>query len=252
KQVNQSNLPTIIPQLVQNNMVHARGILACAIIQAQDESPDNTKVYAALISIINPKFPQISQLICKRVISLYRESFMADKRKKTFIMIKFLTHLINERMLHEKIAFQIIAVLLHNVSSDSVKLAIEFLNQCGQKLSQVNPQELDSHFSTLNNLLHGPLITERTKDMIRVLFTVRRNQFEEYPAIKSDEFKYDEQYEVNENEYKELRKTFLGENNDDEDKSSSNSLQNDNDQSNIPAAVIDLSSSGSSVADKEN
>ncbi|CAF2996581.1 unnamed protein product [Rotaria sp. Silwood2] len=67
-----------------------------------------------------------------------------------------------------------------------------------------------------------------------------------------DEFKYDEQYEVNENEYKELRKTFLGENNDDEDKSSSNSLQNDNDQSNIPAAVIDLSSSGSSVADKEN
>ncbi|CAF2568083.1 unnamed protein product [Rotaria sp. Silwood2] len=67
-----------------------------------------------------------------------------------------------------------------------------------------------------------------------------------------DEFKYDEQYEVNENEYKELRKTFLGENNDDEGKSSSNSLQNDNDQSNISAAVIDLSSSGSSVADKEN
>ncbi|CAF3167535.1 unnamed protein product [Rotaria sp. Silwood2] len=178
---------------------------------------------------------------------------MANERKKTFIMIKFLAHLINQRMLHEKIAFQILDVLLRNVSN--------------------------SHFSTLNNLLHGPLITERTKDMIRVLFTVRRNQFEEYPAIKSglnsvnendkythmleyldlcdpetmlDEFKYDEQYEVNENEYKELRKTFLGENNDDEGKSSSNSLQNDNDQSNISAAVIDLSSSGSSVADKEN
>jgi hypothetical protein len=129
--------------------------------------------------------------------------------------------------------------------------------------------------------------------MITVLFTIRSNQFEAYPAIQSrldlvdendkhthkleylhlcdpetilgkvniqfnqifefyfylDEFKYDEEYEINQNKYEEISKTALDENSDDEDESSSNSLDNDNDQSNIPAADTDISSTGSSVAD---
>jgi len=85
----------------------------------------------------------------------------------------------------KKIALEILDVLLRNVSSDSVKLAIEFLKQCGQKLSQANSQELDSQFSKLNDLLHGPLITQRTKNMIENLFAERTNQFEEYPVIQS-------------------------------------------------------------------
>jgi hypothetical protein len=55
----------------------------------------NTNVYAALVSIINSKLPQIGILICKRVISLYRESFINDERQKTFQMIKFLGCLLN-------------------------------------------------------------------------------------------------------------------------------------------------------------
>jgi pre-mRNA-splicing factor CWC22 len=132
--------------------------------------------------------------------------------------------------------------------------------------------------------------------MIRVLFTIRSNQFEAYSAIESrldlvdendkhthkleylhlcdpetilgkvsiqfnqifefyfylDEFKYDEEYEVNQNKYEEIAQTILDENSDDEDESSSNSLENDNDQSNISVADTNISSSGSSVADKEN
>jgi hypothetical protein len=59
-------------------------------------STHNTDVYASLISIINSKFPQITLLICKRVINSYRNFFLADNGDKTFTLIKFLAHLINQ------------------------------------------------------------------------------------------------------------------------------------------------------------
>jgi hypothetical protein len=51
-----------------------------------------------------------------------------------------------------------------------------------------------------------------------------------------------------------MQKIILGKNSDDDDESSSSSVEDVNEQSNIPvqAAVSDISSSGSSVADKKN
>ena len=37
-----------------------------------------------------------------------------------------------------------LVLLLENPSDDSVELAIGFLKECGQKLSQVSPRGLDS------------------------------------------------------------------------------------------------------------
>ena len=76
---------------------------------------------------------------------------------------------------------------------------------------------------------------------------IQFNQIFDFFVSYLDVFKYDEEYEMNENKYKEIQKQILHENSDDEDKSNSNSSDNANDQSNIPAAVIDISSSSSSV-----
>jgi hypothetical protein len=64
-----------------------------------------------------------------------------------------------------------------------------------------------------------------------------------------DAFKYDEEYEFNEKKYPEMQKPFFNQNSDAEDGPSSNSLENNNDQSNIQVADT---SSDSSAADKEN
>jgi pre-mRNA-splicing factor CWC22 len=166
-----------------------------------------------------------------------------------------------------------LVLLLENPSDDSVELAIGFLKECGQKLSQVSPRGLDSVFSTLRNLLHESSLDKRTQYMIEVLFAVRKDQFKANPAIQSgldlvdendqythmltlddpcepepmlgkfyigiksfkkiffllvlDVFKYDEQYEENEEKYKEIRKTILDESSDDEDESSSDSSDSD-------------------------
>jgi len=80
------------------NLIRGRGLLAKAIIKEQTKSPNNTAIYVALVSIINANFPQVNLLICERVISSYRQSFLANERKMTFIMIKFLAHLINQKV----------------------------------------------------------------------------------------------------------------------------------------------------------
>ncbi|CAF2650526.1 unnamed protein product [Rotaria sp. Silwood2] len=277
EQVNASNLPTIIRQILQHNIIRGRGILANSIIEAQFASPNNTNLYAALVSVVNTKFPQISLLICKRVIHSYREYFVADERKKTFIAIKFIAHLVNQKILHEKIAFEILDVLLRNISSDSVKLAIYFLQECGQKLLQVNPHELDCQFSKLNDLLDGLLITERTKNMIENLFAERRDQFKSHPIIQSglklvdendqkthileyihlceperilDDFQYDPHYEANEETYIKLSKIKF--NDTGHSQHPFNLSQQQNQQLDNSTTDLNLSSSGSSVGEKEN
>ena len=77
-----------------------------------------------------------------------------------------------------------LVLLLENPSDDSVELAIGFIKECGQKLSQVSPRGLDSVFSTLRNLLHESSLDKRTQYMIEVLFAVRKDQFKANPAIQ--------------------------------------------------------------------
>lgn len=52
-----------------------RGLLARSVLQAQAASPIFTHVYAAVVSIINSKFPQIGELILKRLILTFRKSY---------------------------------------------------------------------------------------------------------------------------------------------------------------------------------
>lgn len=52
-----------------------RGLLARSVLQAQAASPIFTHVYAAVVSIINSKFPQIGELILKRLILNFRKSY---------------------------------------------------------------------------------------------------------------------------------------------------------------------------------
>ena len=57
--MNISNIRLIVESLFRENVVRGRGLLARSIIQAQAASPTFTNVYAALVAIINSKFPNI-------------------------------------------------------------------------------------------------------------------------------------------------------------------------------------------------
>ena len=79
-QVNISNISNILGELFLENVVRGRGLLARSLIQAQSASPMFTHVYAALVAIINTKFPQTGELIAKRLIIRFRKSFRRNDK----------------------------------------------------------------------------------------------------------------------------------------------------------------------------
>ena len=55
--------------------LHCRGLLDRCIVTAQAASPTFTHIYAALVVIMNTKFPQIGELIIKRVIVNFKKGY---------------------------------------------------------------------------------------------------------------------------------------------------------------------------------
>lgn len=66
-----------------------RGTLARSILQAQTASPIFTHVYAALVAIINSKFPQIGELILKRLILTFRKSYRRNLKVPVRLYVCF-------------------------------------------------------------------------------------------------------------------------------------------------------------------
>lgn len=50
------------------NLVRGRGLLCRSIMKSQMASPTFSNIYAALVAIINTKFPELGELLLTRVI----------------------------------------------------------------------------------------------------------------------------------------------------------------------------------------
>ncbi len=50
---------------------------------------------------------------------------------------------------------------------------------------QLNPQGLDSVFSTLRNLLDESSLNKNSQDMIEIFLAARKDQFKSHPVIQS-------------------------------------------------------------------
>ena len=51
--VNISNIKNIVPELFQENLIRGRGLFARAVMKAQLASPGFTRIYAALVAVVN-------------------------------------------------------------------------------------------------------------------------------------------------------------------------------------------------------
>lgn len=59
--------------LTVQNLIRGRGLFCRAMMKSQMASPSFTPVYAALVAVVNTKFPEIGELLLKRVILQVRE-----------------------------------------------------------------------------------------------------------------------------------------------------------------------------------
>uniref|UniRef100_A0A4W4EH89 Pre-mRNA-splicing factor CWC22 homolog n=1 Tax=Electrophorus electricus TaxID=8005 RepID=A0A4W4EH89_ELEEL len=181
--VNVSNIGNIIQELLQENIVRGRGLLARSLLQAQSASPIFTHVYAALVAIINSKFPQIGELILKRLILNFRKGYRRNDKQQCLTASKFVAHLINQNVAHEVLCLEMLTLLLERPTDDSVEVAISFLKECGLKLTEVSPRGINAIFERLRNILHESEIDKRVQYMIEVMFAIRKDGFKDHPVV---------------------------------------------------------------------
>lgn len=75
--------------------------------------------------------------------------------------LKFIAHLINQQVIHELLALQILALFLEEPTEDSIELAADFLIECGQVLTDTTPAGVNAIFERFRNILHDGKIERR-------------------------------------------------------------------------------------------
>ena len=53
---------------------------------------------------------------------------------------RFIAHLVNQQVAHELLALEVLTLLLANPTDDSVEVAVAFLKEVGQKLTELSPR----------------------------------------------------------------------------------------------------------------
>jgi len=239
--VNSPNIAVIVRELFAENIVRGRGLLCQSIIQAQTASPTFTHVYAALAAIINTKFPNVGELLLKRLILNFKRGFKRNDKTRCTSSVRFIGHMVNQQVAHEVLSLEILTLLLENPTDDSAEVAITFLKEVGQKLSEVSPRGIHAIFERLRHVLHESTLDKRTQYMIEVMFQVRKDGFKDNPSIPEEldlveeddqfthmitlddatggeeilnVFKHDPSYEENEKKYGAIKAELLEEDSD--------------------------------------
>ncbi|KAF1001941.1 hypothetical protein AG4045_004560 [Apium graveolens] len=241
--VNATNIKNIIPELFAENLIRGRGLFCRSCIKSQMASPGFTDVFAALVAVVNTKFPQVGDLLLRRIVLQLQRAYKRNDKPQLLAAVKFIAHLVNQQIVHELVALELLTTLLENPTDDSVEVAVGFVTQCGSILQDLCPRGLHGIFERFRGILHEGEIDKRVQFLIEGLFAIRKAKFQGYPAIRPeldlveqedqltheislldqidpeialDIFKPDPQFVENEQRYEELKKTLLGEESEDE------------------------------------
>lgn len=123
-QVNASNIKNIIPELFAENLIRGRGLFARSCMKSQMASPTFTHVFAALVAVVNTKFPELGELLLKRIILQLRRAFKRNDKQVLLAAAKFVAHLVNQQVAHEIISLELLTLLLEKPTDDSVEVSL--------------------------------------------------------------------------------------------------------------------------------
>nr|AAX94836.1 Major Facilitator Superfamily, putative [Oryza sativa Japonica Group]ABA91455.1 Major Facilitator Superfamily protein, expressed [Oryza sativa Japonica Group] len=196
--VNATNVKNIVPELFAENLVRGRGLFCQSCIKSQMASPGFTDVFAALVAIVNTKFPEIGRLLLVRVVLQLKRAYKRND-KVTFLNSPF--QLDMQVIAHELVALELLTVLLENPTDDSVEVHILFLmsfyvdhvfiyaiSEAYGYVSylDLSPQGLHAIFERFRGILQEGEIDKRVQFLIEGLFAIRKAKFQGFPAIRPE------------------------------------------------------------------
>ncbi|KAK8681387.1 hypothetical protein V6N13_053791 [Hibiscus sabdariffa] len=248
--VNATNIKNIIPELFAENLIRGRGLFCRSCMKSQMASPGFTDVFAALVAVVNTKFPEVGDLLLRRIVLQLKRAYKRNDKPQLLAAVKFIAHLVNQQVAHEIVALELLTVLLENPTDDSVEV-VHYFRIFHQKASMEAVYKLIiGIFERFRGILHEGEIDKRVQFLIEGLFAIRKAKFQGYPAVRPeldlveqedqltheislqdeidpeitlDIFKPDPHFLENEKRYEELKKTILGEESEDEEGSDAGS-----------------------------
>ncbi|ONK55551.1 uncharacterized protein A4U43_UnF1770 [Asparagus officinalis] len=257
--VNATNIKNIIPELFSENLIRGRGLFCRSCMKSQMASPGFTDVFAALVAVVNTKFPDVGKLLLKRIVIQLRRAYKRNDKPQLLATTKFIAHLVNQQVAHEIIALELLTLLLEKPTDDSVEVAVGFVKECGALLQDFSPQGVHGIFERFRSILHEGEIDKRVQFLIEGLFATRKAKFQGFPAIRPeldlveqedqfthevsledeidwetnlDVFKPNPQFLEDEKAYEDLKRNILGdESSDDEQGSDASSEDEDEEES---------------------
>jgi pre-mRNA-splicing factor CWC22 len=135
------------------NLLRGKGLLAKAIMKAQAASTNFTHVFAALVAIINTKLPDLVKLLVHRVLLQFKRAYKRSNRLQCISSLKMIAHLINQQVIDELVALQLLSLFLENPTEDSIDVASKFMLECGQVLCDVSPAGVSATFDRFRQIL---------------------------------------------------------------------------------------------------
>jgi pre-mRNA-splicing factor CWC22 len=100
---------------------------------------------------------------------------------------QFIAHLINQGVVHELLALEILVLLLDQPSSDSVEIAVSMTKDVGATINEFSPQGLRAVFERFRGILHEGIVEKRVEFTIEGLFKIRRIGFDKSGFPKKPE-----------------------------------------------------------------
>ncbi|XP_015160907.1 pre-mRNA-splicing factor CWC22 homolog [Solanum tuberosum] len=184
--VNAANLKNIIPELFAENLIRGRGLFCRSCMKSQMASPGFTDVFAALVAVVNTKFPEVGDLLLRRIILQLQRAYKRNDKPQLLAAVKFIAHLVNQQIVHELIALELLTVLLEKPTDDSVEVAVGFVTECGSMLQDLCPRGLHGIFERFRGILHEGEIDKRVQFLIESLFALRKAKFQGYQAVRPE------------------------------------------------------------------
>lgn len=72
-------------------------------------------------------------------------------------------------------ALELLTLFVETPTEDSIEVAIAFLKECGQKMSQVSKKGMNAIFDMLRNILHDGQLDKRVNKFMYFLLTINMN-----------------------------------------------------------------------------
>lgn len=78
--VTAANIRNIVPELFAENLIRGRGLFCRTCLKSQLASPGFTDVFAALVSVVNAKFPQVGYLLLRRIVLQLQRAYKRNDK----------------------------------------------------------------------------------------------------------------------------------------------------------------------------